>query len=292
MIKFLLTAIVINLLLFSTNYAHTPTPNTILMCLDGISRNTFYALIQKNRLPNIAKIIKRGNYRNMEAVNPSGETLPSYVELITGYNLNIPEPKNKFTIPENLTIFEKLKQAIPDLEIGIILSTPQNLDNPVTLTPLFSNLPTTSYTFYPEIPRSDSITAKDAVSFINTQTNNSKPFFLFLNFTDTDFIGHRYREGAASYSQSIKNCDLAIGKIINYLENKGIWNNTNFFITTNYGFTPKTNSHKGENKIWITSSCKIRFKGTLINIAPTIYHIYGLEPKTITPALIGKSLVY
>ena len=92
---------------------------------------------------------------------------------------------------------------------------------------------------------------------------------------DVDYVGRRYREGAERYSAAVRQCDDALGDILEYLKNNRLWESTEIFLTTNYGYKKK--SQLKSDLIWIASTKKIIKKGYSTDIVPTIYALYGLE---------------
>ncbi|MCP4051370.1 MAG: alkaline phosphatase family protein [bacterium] len=266
--------------------------NTIYISIDGVSRNTFYQLLHKNKLPGIQKIIDRGNYRNLDISNHPSERLLCYTELFSGYCnefITTQDTKTSVFLPGIVTVFERLKEHIPSLNTGIIVSSINNSDKGSLLKILLEEISTQSITVYPETSRSAKTVAALASDFI---INNQDPFFLFFNFTDVEHMGHKYREGAEVYSQALIECDKALKKVINTLYKSNRWNNTEFFITTNYGFSKKSKNHKLVKKSWIASTMKIRYKGYQSWIVPTIYTSYRINWKSFQPKLKGSSLIY
>jgi predicted AlkP superfamily pyrophosphatase or phosphodiesterase len=248
-----------------------PLHNTIYISIDGLSRETFYGLLNKQKLPNIQKIIGTGNYRNMDIEGYDPEYWATYSVLLSGEVSSI-----------NRTIFDRLNEAVPDLALGYVLSSPKLGEITVSL----NMLSTANVDYgYPEVDRSRLDVVRDVSAILG---ENEGPFFLFFNFTDMAVIGHRYREGAQRYSDMLVRVDRSLGKIVRILKQKKQFENTLFLLTTTYGFEPS--SQEPSPKIWIASSEKIRFKGTQSDFVPTILNSYGIDPKTDTPNLKGHLL--
>ena len=111
----------------------------------------------------------------------------------------------------------------------------------------------------------------------NVIRNIQSPFVLFLNFTNVDRIGQRYREGGELYSQAILNCDRAIGVILKQLSEQEILDNTQILITTNYGMQSK--SKFKSHLTWVISNKKTQRKGVIQDIVPSLYDLIELSPK-------------
>ena len=263
-------------------------PNIIYISIDGVNRDTLYALIEKKKLPFLQKIIKKGNVRNLSIqTDTPTETRYAYSKLLTGNKWINPDQTTVTQIPRGQTIFELVKATRPQTYIACIFSTPQNRDNPTTLKPFF-NLMSPSLSFdVPEIERSATEVIQLASSFVKQV---STPYFLFFNLTDVEYIGHRYREGSLRYSEALQACDTALSNLYQSMTFKQR-KQTTFIITTNYGFHKKSQSHNQNPNSWIISSEPIRYKGNQVDIVPTILRLLQINPK-IPLRLAGKKLVY
>ena len=268
--------------------------NLMVICVEGLSRNTLYKLLNKNKLPNFEAIMKKGNnngnYRNLELSNIPSEPIQTYQQLLTGQYewLQITSNRSE-SLPKGITIFEHMKKAFPKMSVGAVLSSIQSNKSSMTFETLLSNTaPSLDYKSA-IIPRTSKGVKSEVLSFLDkTKTQ----FFLFTNFTDVDVMGHHYREGAQRYSDAVKDCDQAIGEIIAKLKVEDRWEQTEFLITTNYGFKPKSQSHTDQIKSWILSSFKIRYKGTLQDVVPTILRYFKIDQSEIKPSLPGQKLIY
>ena len=138
----------------------------------------------------------------------------------------------------------------------------------------------------PKVDYYTSSTISDmAVDYIQKQ---EKPFFMMLNFTNVDYFGARYRDGADVYSKAIKNTDAALGKIINSLKEKGQFESTEFLMTTNYGYQRKTPFPLAES--WVVSTQKALRKGTLNDIFPSLLDLLDIETSEFNNYLNGVTL--
>jgi predicted AlkP superfamily pyrophosphatase or phosphodiesterase len=260
-------------------------PNTVYICIDGLSRTTLYSLLKKDKLPNIKRVIASGNYRNVDVDGYKSETLPTYKVLLSGYR----QGSVGLPIEKGLSIFEKLESEVPSISVMALFSHPQNLDAQVTINTLLTKENIEKYVLHKEVNRSAHIVARKAVNYIFSKRS---PFFIFLNFTEVDYVGHRFRNGSERYSKAVLECDRAIGKIFDSLVENGLDDKTNIFLTTNYGFKYNARSHENIRHSFLASNLKIRYKGNQEDIVPTIYHTYKIPYKNILPKLPGKALVY
>ncbi|MFC1752068.1 alkaline phosphatase family protein [Thermoproteota archaeon] len=265
--------------------------NTILISIDGLTRDTFYALLQKGKLPNIQQIVARGNYRNMDITGHDSETLPCYAELFTGYYQDLLNQSGALAVPVsgNILLFKRLKDTIPDMTIKVILTEPENLDAPVRISTLFNQETIDAFVPYAERRRS---TTQVGNLLIKAIEESKPPYFLFANFTEVELMGHQYRQGGEAYSEAVQNADLQIQRMITLLKTKKEWENTDIILTTNYGFKPNSKEHSTVTQSWIAASFAIHYKGSLSSIVPTIYKRYKIDWYGFNPGFPGELLIY
>jgi len=294
MTKTQLLAILLTVILCTSVAQATPKAsprNLIFISIDGVSRRVLYSLLQKKRLPGIKQVIFRGNYRNMDGTRDYSGATPAYLQFFTGADSKYyyREKGHPRPLPKENTIFYGLEKQVEDLSLVLILSKPK-LEKPRrNLAPYLTELEPHWALSFPEIRRTSQSVGDSVVATIKSV---SPPFFLFVNFTDPEDAGLLYREGAMEYSLAIQRCDAQVLRLINTLKEKGIWDSTEFVLTTNFGFHKNSRYYKDMTDSWIASTQKIRRKGTLKDIVPTLYHLLGIDWHAIRPFLPGESLVY
>ncbi len=231
-----------------------------------------------------------GNYRNLELSDIPSEPIETYQQLLTGQYQWLQITANRTpSIPKGMSVFDHMKLAFPNMAVGAVISAIQSNKTNTTFETLLANI-TPSLDYKTKImPRTSKGVQTEVINFLD---KTKAPFFLFANFTDVDVMGHHYREGAQRYSDAVKSCDIAIGAIIKNLKATNKWDQTEFIITTNYGFQPKSKKHTNQLKSWILSSFKIRYKGTLEDVVPTILRYFKVDQSEVTPQLPGKKLIY
>ena len=249
--------------------------NVIYIVVEGVSRDSLYSLINKNRLPNYNKIIARGNYRNLGIDNNELKNNESTFILYSGF-------RSDFYV-EN-SFYEIVQQLKPELTVKCFLTTPieksYNLNTESSISQLINGTKSHELKYIKSLNM-----GKQVAEFIHEQND---PFFLVVNYTNVDYIGWRYREGAVLYSQALKNTDRSIGKIINALKKKGVFEETEFLITTNYGYHVKTQLRKAEG--WIVASKKTYRKGNLEDIYPSLLDLLELDTVQYYSSFNGKTL--
>ena len=84
---------------------------------------------------------------------------------------------------------------------------------------------------------------------------------------------------------AIQEYDRYLGVIIDDLKEKEIWETTEIILTSTHGYDAQTPSPNHET--WIMATQKVLFKGSHLDIMPSVLDLFGLE----TPEnLAGKSL--
>jgi hypothetical protein len=250
--------IVISLFFAGNSYAK----NVVYIVVEGTSRSTLYSLINQNKIPNYKTIIDRGNYRNLGIDKGLLANHDSTLIAYSGFS------SQQF---HEQSVVDKLKFYKPDLDIHFILSSPIEKEYPVDVNASLvqlaslSNSPSLTYKTSSEI-------GNEAINFI---TNTKNPFLLVLNFTNVDYVGWRYREGGQKYSLAVKNTDTSIGKIIDVLKKINQFENTEFLITTNYGYHQKLQVPNNEG--WVVSTQKVLRKGTIYDVFPSLLDLLEID---------------
>lgn len=261
--------------------------NVIYISIDGVSRDTLYALLNKDSLPNIKALVTRGNYRNMDLTVQRPDMLATYHSLLSGQTGGVGYRGEAPSIPRGESVFERLEETIPNLTSVLILSEPFRETVSPSLNSLLAEAQGSIDIVLPYRKRSVSRVRRDVERVLQPLAS---PFFMFVNFTNVDYAGLMYREGSEMYSVALKHVDAAIGSMIRILKENGIWDQTDFVLTTQYGF--RRNSQILSSEVWVASTQKIRFKGTSDDLVPTIYKLYGLNASRFKPKLTGNALIY
>ena len=94
--------------------------NTVIIGWDGAGRNNIKELLAAGKLPNLQTVIDEGSIVAIDAERDTA-TLPGWAAILTGY---YPEVTGVYTtdiyqsIPDGLTIFERLEAIDPDYLYG------------------------------------------------------------------------------------------------------------------------------------------------------------------------------
>ena len=191
------------------------------------------------------------------------------------------------SIPEGMSVFSRLKEGVPDLTTVAIISRPTREGSKLSLSGLLYDDRHKIDYFLPDIERSSFRISKDIVK---TLLLIEEPFFIFANVPSVDEQGWKWREGAELYSESLIKVDKVIQKTITVLKELQCFDQTIFIITTSFGYFPK--SQILSPNLWVISSEKIRYKGSQLDIVPTIYRFYGIPFRRFSPILPGSPIIY
>jgi len=260
--------------------------NVIFISIDGLSKDTLVALLNKDALPNIAKIVERGNLRSLEIPLRHPDMMAVYTSFFTGNMPNAEEKDPDKILPLKETLFRDLKKEYSGIQTLVMLSEPYREKNPPQLSHLFPKRNTYIDIFLPYTFRSNETIKEDVYQLLK---KTKDPFFIFMNITEVDRMGHLYREGAQIYSNAVREADKSIGVIIDTLIEKDIWLETDILLTTSHGYLK--NSQIESSKSWIISTRKVISKGSVTNLVPTIYDFFNSYKKNVSFQPVGQSLL-
>ena len=90
---------------------------------------------------------------------------------------------------------------------------------------------------------------------------NVVPHLTFIHLDEVDGVGHREGHGTEAYYQSVTRMDAAIGRLVDFLKEKGVYDKTYIFITSDHGGLGK--SHGGATMAeieipWIAKGPRIK----------------------------------
>lgn len=273
----LLISVIIPLviLLGSMSLSAQEGPDVIWISADGISRHTFYALLQKKKLPNIQKLIRQGNYRNMDILTPDPQL--GYVHFLTGLNNAAAIDPATRKIKKMATVFEKTKDNYPELAVHLFLSETDAPQTPLSLLNK-THLQNAGIGLMTSTADSQLLSAAEKV------IAKKSPFFIFIQQSDPAASVFRYREGTEHYSDSILTFDRHIGQLLAYYKQANRKNQLYVIISSSYGF--EKNSRKPKAESWVLSNHVVTRKAFSGDIVPSILRLYGIPAQR--PPYIGN----
>lgn len=247
----------------------------IFISIDGLSKDTLEALLNKDALPNIAKIVKRGSFRSLEIPLRHPDMMAVYTSFFTGKMGAVEEKDSDKNLPLKETLFRHLKKEYSGIQTLVMLSEPYREKKPPQLSHLFPKRNTYVDIFLPYTFRSNETIKEGAYQLLKKA---KAPFFMFMNITDVDRMGHLYREGAQIYSNAVREADRSIGVIIDTLIEEDVWLETDILLTTSHGYLK--NSQIESSKSWIITTRKGMMEGSVTDLVPTIYDFFKSYKKS------------
>ncbi len=252
--------------------------NLVYIVLEGASRNTLYALLDKGKLPHLKTIADLGNYRNLSVSEQS------YSENAWGHYMYGGFHELDYSFAKQGTIYEAIQAVSPNISVQFFVSSPVKGEYEERLkTYLKSQLK--QFNSMPLDYKTSNEIGLAVSRYVKSQPN---PFFLIINYTNVHYYGNRYREGAQLYSSALKKCDASLGKLLKTLRDTGQFQETAFIITTTHGYEPLTQTKNGKG--WIIASQPVLRKGTEMDIFPSLLDMLQLKHTYLYQSLPGSSL--
>ena len=273
------------------------TSKLAMIIWDGCERTRVKQLMRDGYLPNLSMLASQGSIVELHA-GARTCTKPGHAAILTGYGpytTGVWENTMWTQIPHGLSILERLYENFGSTfnEFWTSGKSEQVGAGPGKV---FSNAIRYCLRYDNDDDREMDRTGTRAVKWINN--HKASPGFWFIHFREPDFSGHHYGEGSAEYSEAIINLDSWLGEIVNVAPA-----DMAIMVLTDHGFDiggfHKLNQ-KGElryahfhaPKAWIACNRPLARCGNLLDVAPTVYEIYGIDYSQFFPPLLGSSLLH
>ncbi|HOX36923.1 MAG TPA: alkaline phosphatase family protein [Candidatus Brocadiia bacterium] len=118
-----------------------------------------------------------------------------------------------------------------------------------------------------------------------------KPFFFFVHFASVDHSGHQHGENSKEYNDALISNDAWTGKIIAKLKEQGVYDKTIIVVTADHGFNEDAKGHSYAPYVTLATNSKKVIRGGLrVDVAPTIYDLFGVDTSKFEPKLDGNPL--
>ncbi len=120
----------------------------------------------------------------------------------------------------------------------------------------------------------------------------NKPFFFFVHFAEVDHSGHQYGENSKEYDDAIISGDRQLGRIVEKLQQLGVYEKTLIYVTADHGFDLGAKTHRAAPYVFLaTNDKKVIRGGARVDITPTILARLGVDLESINPPLDGEPLL-
>ncbi|MCX7920017.1 MAG: alkaline phosphatase family protein [bacterium] len=301
--------------------------NVILISWDGLDRSVVNELLEKRELINLARLIREGSIQEIEVVGHLTCTKPSHAEMLTGLSADQTGvySNTKFQpIPEGYTIFERLQNHFGGKDkIRTIMVTgklahvgargPEEVQKSLNQKKkkakqqADSQVPTGVDATIVSVKGEPFYLTKNHLDICDIAQRNADEvgtlslkylaqdtqtrFFAFLHFSDPDHAGHRFGIDSKEYRDAAIACDEQLGKILTYLKEQRIYNQTLMYVMTDHGFDEHSKSHRFAPHSWlVTNDKKVTRGGIIADVPATIMVRFGIDISKLEPKLIGTEL--
>jgi hypothetical protein len=299
----------------------------VLVTYDGARKFWIDTLLANGSLPNLAALKEEGVEITLRIIDHHPSTDPGmacmesgYGADVTGINWNYFGSTIKRSIPEGLTITERIKAVYGDSwKTALIMPWTQDFVNVTTTADsnFWNQREETDYWFSSEnVTWSQSaqdtqnyafrfssallranFTANQVAEFISE--NKDSNFYVRTHWIEPDSVGHIYQESiddmiSPQYKQALIECDEALGIIIAAVKDAGIYEETVVLVSTDHGF--KGIGHGPPMypfgildivETWLISNDPEVTNelgwGLQNDIAPTCLGLAGINPSTFQP---------
>lgn len=283
----------------------TPEQNVLILGWDGVQRQAFFDCYEGkseecvNGLPNI-KELSNDNIYEMTITNGQTCTKPGWSQIFTGYevdDLHVYNNLNFKPIPEGYSVFERLEDHFDEITTvflggkagnigGICYTEKTNYENmkgePWCLTK--DNIDYYQNAIGPVEQVSDKI-------FETLEEIKDERFFMFVQYEEPDFPGiHFHGADTAEYRREMKAVDNDLGKILNWLEENDLDDETIVYVISDHGAGKGLAHRNAPYSIFATNDKRVIREGDRMDFAPTFLEIYGIDPDIYSPEIDGTSM--
>ncbi len=311
----------------TVNSEKTTFPHIVFVTYDGARKYWVDALMANGSLPHLSSLCDAGAEITLRITdhNPSTDPCMACIEsgygpTITGINQNYFASMMKPSIPDGLTISERIKATYGAAwQTALVMPWTQDTVNVTTTrdSTFWNQRAETDYWFSSENvtwSEHDPAVWKNALSFSDAllranytasrvadfiQSAYASPFYVRTHFVEPDYVGHGYRESvdnqiSPQYKQALIACDEALGIIIDALMKKGIYEETVILVSTDHGFKglghgPPTYplGDPDVTETWLISNdpevTNALGWGLQNDMAPTCLELAGIDPDALQP---------
>ncbi len=263
--------------------------SVVLISWDGVQRAHLVDLLAQGRLPVLANMIAAGAYIPLRVTDHATDTKAGHSEMLSGLG---PDTTGVYSnaryraIPSGLTLFERLKESFGAESIATAAVTGKTTN----LREILANAGPAIDISAIESAGADAVGVE---AHAVLEAFSATPFFAFFHFRDPDHAGHGSGENSRQYEDAIVACDVWLGRIIAALESLGLASRTAVYVTTDHGFDEGKKSHSDAPEVWLVAEDPVAELGSVEgdqkDVAPTVLARFGIDGKTLDPALSGRT---
>jgi len=284
--------------------------NVLLIGWDGVQRHHLLELLMAGRVPNLRALIDEGSFETIGVSGHATDTKSGWTQILTGYDPDVTgvySNREYQPIPVGLSIFERAQQAfgrenvftmmvtgkaahVGSIGKGEPVAAPQGQPQTEQFGQPFNNTRKALDIWTGDKGREASEVGPNALNAL--EQARGKRFLAFVHFSDPDHKGHAKGENSPEYEQAIVSCDEWLGKIAQWLKDKGLYEKTRIYVVTDHGFDEGLLSHRYAPRSWLaTNDNGIIMGGHMHDIAATVLTRMGVDITNVAPAYPGQALV-
>jgi hypothetical protein len=286
-----------------------PVENVLLIGWDGVQRHHLLELMVAGRLPSLWALIEEGSFETIGVMGHATDTKSGWTQILTGYDPDVTGvySNGKYhPIPEGLSVFERAQKAFGRDNIFTMMVTGKTAHTGSVCAGEETQGPRGKQTEEFGQPFCNTRKALDvwdgdkqrdapdvgAAAISALEKAGSKRFLAFVHFSDPDHRGHQFGENSAEYEQAIVLCDEWLGKLEQWLKDKGLYEKTRIYVVTDHGFDEGEKSHRYAPRSWLaTNDNAVIMGGPQHDIAPTLLVRMGVDIGKLEPAYPGHALI-
>lgn len=263
--------------------AKTKAKHVVYIGLDGWGS---YSMPEAD-MPTVKSLMEKGCYTLKKRTVLPSSSAPNWASMFMGagpelhgyttWGARTPELPSRVILKNNIfpTIFQIYRDASPKAEIGVLYEW-EGIKFLVDTLSVSYHAQAPDYNKYPVA------LCEMAESYIKSK----KPSLVAICFDNPDHVGHQHGHGSEAYYAKLKELDGYIARILNAVEEAGMWEETIFIITSDHGGiggghggitmdemeTPFIIAGKGVKAGGVFSESMMQY-----DVASTIAYIFGLE---------------
>ncbi|NPD88556.1 MAG: sulfatase-like hydrolase/transferase [Asgard group archaeon] len=318
--------------------------NTVIITWDGASSKYMDKYLDDGSLVNTLELLETGYRQKIRITSHKTSTDPGLCTIESGYGPEIHgitynmwgEGTIKLSIPDNLTISERLKDTFGDeVKTGLVFAWGLTdninwtyINQAETRGSIYDNsmseidylIASANLSWQPDDPESRAAAyhgfdeglgmykspvltsdylGQKAAEWIPTVKNDR--FYLRVHLTQPDQEGHGYGDSSSEYKAALKECDDAVGLILDELEDANILDKTLVMVGTDHGMYG-TGHNAGpwpdvaddlNELVYVISHDSMRHEESIAvsqqDIAPTVLAAMGVDLSLLTPAYIDDA---
>ncbi len=255
----------------TTNASDQPIKHIVLIAIDCVNPST----LQQADTPNIDSLIASGSYTYASCTVTPANTLSAIPAIFTGAPQEVHQLYEWTGTMQAESIIEVLEESG---YTTAIVGESENLGG-------YAASYNTGFTNRADF---DDYYFDIAVDWLVEY----EPFFMFIYNPMPDRAGHQYGLGSEEYQAALEKADYQIGRVIETLQNQGVYEETLIVVTTDHSLQGTSHSRGPTFSVWKGPGIKEGYKmddsseyvtgygwasHTLDDVAPTILDYIGLR---------------